>query len=306
MSLRPYKTPVWTAVRSFTRASLLSQENRPPIPQSIKKHRPVPIIPNRLGKDRITNPEFERLRVVPELSTYYGGNPLHDATINRLTGLVRKYMHLPTRGLSYEEAHEVRFLSFDEYKNTYINSDKVKVAHHKEVLGLLNRLRTIDTQLMPPEVLDTLNEFVSNSNHANTQTKTVKTLDSDGVGKAKSGKKTSVANVRIVRGEGQILVNGKNYIEIFTREQDRGDITFPLLVIEQIGNFNIFATVTGGGVSSKADAIRLAVVKALGSLNPIWKKRLKSADLKSVDARKVERKKPGKVKARKSPTWVKR
>lgn len=293
-------------IRQFSSCRRLAQEKRPLVPESIKDQRVLPIIPNRLGKDQIRNAEFDRLRIVPELNTYYGGNPLHDSTINRLTGLVRKYLHLPTKALTYEELHDVKFLSFDEYKNTYIASDKVKVAHHKEVLGLLNRLRTIDNQLMPPEVLDILNEFISNSNQANTQKKTVKTLDSNGVGKGKSGKKTSVANVKIVKGEGQIIVNGKNYTEIFTREQDRTNINFPLLVIEQIGKLNIFASVTGGGIGSKADAVRLGLVKALGSLNPIWKKRLNSANLKSVDARKVERKKPGKLKARKSPTWVKR
>lgn len=307
MSLRLYQTQLTKrTIRLFSSKSPVFQEKRPLIPDYLKHDNPVNVIPTRLGKDQIHNAELARLRIVPELKTYYGGNPQHDDTVSRLNGLVRKYMHLPTRTLSYEELHDVKFLSFEEYKTSYIASDKVKVAHHKEVLTLLNRLRTIDNQLMPPEVLEVLNEFLSNSNQANTQNKTIKTLDSNGVGKGKSGKKTSVANVKIVRGEGQIMVNGKNYIEFFTREQDRTTINYPLLVIEQIGKLNIFANVNGGGIGSKADAVRLALVKALGSLNPIWKKRLNSANLKSVDPRKVERKKPGKVKARKSPTWVKR
>lgn len=299
-------TAVKTSYRLFSTGCRRLQGKRPEVPDSIKNERPVNVIPTRLGRDQIGNPEFSRLRIVPELKTYYGGNPLHDATISRLNELVRRYMHLPTRALSQEELNDVKFLSFDEYKNNYIASDKVKAAHHKDVMALLNRLRTIDNQLMPPEVLKTLNEFISDSNQTNTQKKTIKTLDANGIGSGKGGKKSSVANVKIVKGDGQIMVNGKNYVEFFTRDQDRTTINYPLLVIEQIGKLNIFATIIGGGVGSKADALRLALVKTLGSLNPIWKKRLTSAGLKPVDPRKVERKKPGKVKARKSPTWVKR
>lgn len=287
-------------------SSRVLNEKAPPVPKEIRSTRPARLIPSTLGKDTINNAEFERLRVIPELATYYGGNALHDATIDRLNALVRRYMHLPTRQLSFEELHDVKFLSFDEYRNQYIKSEKVKEAHHKDLLNLLNRLRTIDGQLMPTEVIETLNEFISETGHVNTSSKVIKTFDDNGVAKAKGGKKTSRANVKIVDGEGLIMVNNVNYNQIFTREDDRNKITYPLLVTEQLGKLNIFATVTGGGISSKADAVRLGLVKVLGQINPIWKSRLNSANLRPTDLRIVERKKPGKLKARKSPTWVKR
>lgn len=159
---------------------------------------------------------------------------------------------------------------------------------------------------MPKEVVDVLNEFVSGTNQSAVQSKIVRTLDENGIGRARGVKKSSTANISIVKGEGLIMVNGVNYTSFFTRPEDRNKITFPLLAIDKAGEFNVFANVNGGGISSQADAVRLGLIKVLGQLNSVWKSRLNSANLRPTDTRIVERKKPGKVKARKSPTWVKR
>lgn len=283
--------------------------NKVEIPQHLQEYAKVSkasIIPPTLQKDKLTIPEFERLRIVPHLNTYYGGNPLHDFTVARLNTMIRKYLHLPTRQLNFQESQEIRFMGFDEYKNTYIKSDKIKQSHHREVIGLLNQLRTIDAQLMPQEVVDTLNEFIGSTQNQVIAQKKVKTLDENGVISAKGRRKTSVANVKVVDGEGHVLVNGKSYTEVFTRDIDRSKISFPLLVLEKVGKLNIWATVRGGGISSQADAVKFGIIKALSSINPIWKSRLRQAGLKLTDTRIVERKKPGKLKARKSPAWVKR
>lgn len=104
-------------------SSRVLNEKAPPVPKEIRSTRPARLIPSTLGKDTINNAEFERLRVIPELATYYGGNALHDATIDRLNALVRRYMHLPTRQLSFEELHDVKFY---HSMNIETNISKVK------------------------------------------------------------------------------------------------------------------------------------------------------------------------------------
>ncbi|EGV64725.1 37S ribosomal protein S9, mitochondrial [Yamadazyma tenuis] len=293
-------------VRLFSSSTKVLNEAAPSIPRSIRNERLINVIPSSLGKDRIKDYEFERLRIVPELNTYYGGNPIHDSTMSRLQSLVQRHLHLPTKELTSQELSESKFLSFLEYRDNYARNERVKVAHHRDLIGLLNRLRSIDPQLMPKEVVETLNEFVSQTGQSTSKTRTIKTFDENGIAKAKGKKKTSVANIKLANGNGLIMVNGVNYTNYFTRDEDRDKITFPLLAIDKLAQFNVFAVINGGGISSKADALRLGLIKLLGQLNPIWKRRLKSANLRSVDPRIVERKKPGKVKARKSPTWVKR
>ncbi|CAH6719442.1 37S ribosomal protein S9, mitochondrial [[Candida] jaroonii] len=292
-------------LRSFHTSITLG--NKPPIiPDSLRSFVPPRTIPIKSGKDQVFMAEYERTRIIPALNTYYGGNAKHDHTVAKLNELLRRHQHLPTRPITTEEMKTNDFLSFKEYRDEYIGSEKVKIGHHKELLRVLNRLKIIDSQLIPSEVITTLNEFITSSDQTTKITKKLKTTDEDGVINIKSKRKTSVANVKLVNGEGKIMVNGINYTEYFTRDQDRESITFPLLVLELIGKLNIFVNVRGGGISSKADAVKLGIVKALGAFNPIYKNRLKQAGLKSVDPRIVERKKPGKVKARKSPTWVKR
>jgi small subunit ribosomal protein S9 len=81
---------------------------------------------------------------------------------------------------------------------------------------------------------------------------------------------------------------------------------YPLKVVDSLEDYNVFVTVHGGGVTGQADAVALAMSKAIVIHNPLLKKRLSRAECLKTDRRKVERKKPGKLKARRSMTWVKR
>lgn len=101
--------------------SLRVLNQAPLIPDHIRNERLIQTIPAKLGKDEIQDPEFSRLRVVPELTTYYGGNAAHDATINRLNSLIRKYLNLPTR-----LAEEAVTLNFYHSQNTKMFILRVK------------------------------------------------------------------------------------------------------------------------------------------------------------------------------------
>lgn len=88
--------------------------------------------------------------------------------------------------------------------------------------------------------------------------------------------------------------------------QHRLDLLVPFMYTDTLGLFEVRAFVQGGGLSGQSQAIRHGVAKALLAYSPETRKQLKRMGLLTRDARVVERKKPGKVKARKSPQWVKR
>lgn len=123
-----------------------------------------------------------------------------------------------------------------------------------------------------------------------------------GVGK----RKTSVARVWIREGNGHMMVNKQPYDMYFPDMVRRNDIITPLVVAQCLGRFDIMALVEGGGSMGQSQAMRHGIAKALQNWDPNLRDPLKSAGLLTRDARIVERKKPGKKKARKSFQWVKR
>lgn len=279
---------------------------RPLVPQ-VDSRKPVRFAPAVLDVNKPRDWEFERLRIVPKLATFYGGNPVHDENINQLNAMVRKHRNLPTRVLDEKELQAFKFVSFEEYKKRAQSGTRLKIGHHKELLELLNRLRSIEPELMPREVIELLNTYTATSDEKQRVVqKTIKTLDEFGRANTFGKRKRAEAKISMVKGEGLVLVNGQSFSEYFKREIDRSKIAYPFKVVSQEGQYNLFITTEGGGISGQAEAAMYGVAKALVIFNPLFKSRLRLAGLMTRDARKVERKKPGKVKARKSPTWVKR
>ncbi|KAF6069411.1 37S ribosomal protein S9, mitochondrial domain protein [Candida albicans] len=250
--------------------------------------------------------EINRVRTVPTLMTYYGGNPVHEDNMNRLRAVLKKYQQLPVRVVPDREIQSQKFIGFDDYLEKTQSGTRVKKIHYRELITLLNRLRTIDLELMPLEVSEILSEYTSKSVSKITQLSREKTLDCFGRAKTQAKRKSSIAKIYLVKGEGEVLVNGKSLIEFFPNIYARKNLLYPFQVVEQEGKYNVFAQVTGGGYTGQSEAIMYAIAKALVVFNPLLKPRLSKAGLMKSDTRIVERKKPGKVKARKSPTWVKR
>lgn len=119
-------------------------------------------------------------------------------------------------------------------------------------------------------------------------------------------RKTASAQVRLYDGVGKNTVNGKDIWEYITR-QDLFDKAFaPLKVTELKDSLHFDIKVAGWGISAQVHAIWHSLARALLKKDVANRKVLKEASLLTRDARKVERKKPGKKKARKSPSWSKR
>ena len=119
-------------------------------------------------------------------------------------------------------------------------------------------------------------------------------------------RKSSVARVYLKEGKGNIVVNGKDFKEYFPVESMQYKIEQPFKILDTKSNFDISINVFGGGNTGQAEAIRLAISRALCDIDSENRSMLKSNGLLTRDSRVVERKKPGQKKARKKFQWVKR
>lgn len=119
-------------------------------------------------------------------------------------------------------------------------------------------------------------------------------------------RKTSVARVYMQKGKGKIIINQQPIGEYFGRETASMVINQPLDIVKMHNKFDFNITVKGGGDTGQAGAIRLGVTKALMSYDDTLRPALREAGFVTRDARKVERKKVGKRKARKSVQFSKR
>ena len=119
-------------------------------------------------------------------------------------------------------------------------------------------------------------------------------------------RKTSVARIYMQAGQGNITINNRDMKSYFSNELLENVVNQPLAILEQVGQYDIKVNVHGGGISAQAEAIRLAITKALVSNNEEVRPALKTEGFMTRDPRMVERKKFGKRKARRSFQFSKR
>jgi small subunit ribosomal protein S9 len=119
-------------------------------------------------------------------------------------------------------------------------------------------------------------------------------------------RKTAVARVRLLAGEGEIVVNGRSLVEHFGAAVDENDVRMPFKVTSTDGRYNAIIKVEGGGVTGQAGAIRHGIARALLELDPDHRLSLRQAGLLTRDPRMKERKKYGLKRARKAPQYTKR
>ena len=119
-------------------------------------------------------------------------------------------------------------------------------------------------------------------------------------------RKSSIARVRLIEGTGKITINGKDIEEFFDLETLKVIVRQPLTVTNTLAKYDVICSVTGGGVSGQAGAIRHGIARALNEANSEYRHALKSNGFLTRDPRMKERKKYGLKKARKAPQFSKR
>ncbi|HXI45766.1 MAG TPA: 30S ribosomal protein S9 [Candidatus Acidoferrales bacterium] len=119
-------------------------------------------------------------------------------------------------------------------------------------------------------------------------------------------RKTAVARVRLLPGEGEMVINGRTLVEHFGAAIDEAELRMPFRVTGTEGRFNAIIKVEGGGVTGQAGAIRHGIARALLELDPELRLALRQAGFLTRDPRMKERKKYGLKRARKAPQYTKR
>lgn len=131
-------------------------------------------------------------------------------------------------------------------------------------------------------------------------------LDAQGRAYGTGRRKDSVARVWVKRGSGKFVVNGREIAAYFARPTLRMIVNQPFVAVASENKFDVFCTVTGGGLSGQAGAVRHGISRALDCYEPNFHKVLRQGGFLTRDSRVVERKKYGKAKARRSFQFSKR
>ena|ERR1035438_478384 len=119
-------------------------------------------------------------------------------------------------------------------------------------------------------------------------------------------RKEAVTRVFLSKGEGKIIVNDKDYKQYFSLVYMQNQVELPFKTVDLRDKFDVKINAKGGGIKGQAEASKLAIARALLEVNPEFRPALKAAGLLRRDPRSVERKKPGRKKARKSFQFSKR
>ncbi|TIN27668.1 30S ribosomal protein S9 [Mesorhizobium sp.] len=157
--------------------------------------------------------------------------------------------------------------------------------------------------------LSSLAELGTATGNTNTQPAApvhVQKLDKSGRAYATGKRKNAIARVWVKPGSGKIVINDKVFAEYFARPVLQMILNQPIIAANRAGQYDIVATVIGGGLSGQAGAVRHGISKALTYYEPALRGVLKKGGFLTRDSRVVERKKYGKAKARRSFQFSKR
>jgi len=119
-------------------------------------------------------------------------------------------------------------------------------------------------------------------------------------------RKEAVTRVFLTRGEGKITINDKDYKQYFSLVYLQNQVELPLKTVEGLDKYDVKINASGGGIKGQAEAAKLGIARALLEVNAEFRPALKAAGLLRRDPRSVERKKPGRKKARRSYQFSKR
>jgi len=240
-------------------------------------------------------------RILPRSPSYFTASPVFNDHLLMLQSLVKKHTSLPTA--SSDKIPRPVWLRLSQYRSS--TGEQVAASKYSKVLLLLTRLNKIHPRICPKEVRQILSRF-RRPGSEEVQKAKPGTIDDYGRSVGIGRRKESSAKVYLVEGSGEVLVNGHSIVQAFPRTHDRESALWALKITQRMDKYNVFALVSGGGVTGQAESITLALAKALLVHEPALKPALRRAGCVTSDPRRVERKKAGRLKARKRPTWVKR
>ena len=209
-------------------------------------------------------------RLVPESASYFTAKPTFTDDFLRLQALVRRYAHLPV--LSPADAPRIAWRSRPDYQESL--HERIRSSKYFKIIQVLNRLNQIHPSVMPDTVKSILNEYKRDVNPLQNIARPIP-VDKYGRALGAGRRKSSTARAYVVEGTGEVLVNGKTLADKFSRIHDRESAIWALKCTDRIDKYNVWALVEGGGTTGQAEAITLAVAKALLAHEPDLKPALR-------------------------------
>lgn len=210
------------------------------------------------GKKAGGNSILRTLRVVPVSPSYFSAKPTFTDDFLSLSALLRTVATLPT--IPTAEAPKVAWKTIDQYR--IMTNEPVKTQRYHKMLHILRRLNCIHPSLMPDEVVQVMLRY-KKANQPGDVIPAPGVIDELGRAKGVGRRKTSSAVAWLVEGEGEVLINGKSLSQFFGRLHHRESAVWALKATHRLDKYNLFGLVQGGGLTGQAEAMTLAVAKAL-------------------------------------------
>ena len=226
--------------------------------------------PPRSGRIEPSDLLLQRIRVVPASPSYFTATPHYTDDLLNLSGLLRKHQLLPQ--LPPGQAPRIAWKTYEQYKAEV--DEPVRETRYNRLLEIIKRLNYIHTALIPEEVTAALDRFKRTLQPFLNKPKPI-LVDQYGRARASGRRKSSTASVYVVEGTGEAIVNGKSLTEYFGRLHDRESAVWALKATQRLDKYNVWAVASGGGTTGQAEAIMLAVSKALMAHEPDLKPALR-------------------------------
>ncbi len=216
-------------------------------------------------------------RLVPNSPSYFTAQPLFVDDLLMLQTLLRRYRSLPLAKPG--SLPRVAWTSPMEYKNSV--GESVKASKYRKIIDVLQRLYQIHPTLMPKEVKEAIDDYKRGVNNFS-NVSTLYPVDNTGRALGVGRRKASSARAWLVEGTGEVIINGKTLAEAFGRVHDRESAVWALKSTARMDKYNVWALVTGGGTTGQAEALTLAVGKALLAHEPALKPVLRRGKLLEI------------------------
>ena len=249
-------------------------------PQHIQAAPEINFDPEADPKDK---PDTTKARIIPASPSYFSSQPGFNDDLVALQDLLQKYEHLPQ--VESTAAPSVVWKTLMEYREQV--GETVRVLRYNRVKSILDRLNRIHPRLKPKAVKNMI-ESHRRPLDPNAVIRRPQIVDEFGRAYANGRRKTSRANVYLVEGDGQILINGNSIVQHFGRIHDRESAIWPLKITNRLDKYNLWATVHGGGTTGQAEALTLAVAKALMVHEPALKPALRRGEYTSSSVSKLD------------------
>ena len=209
-------------------------------------------------------------RLIPYSPSYFTAQPHFIDDLLVTQHLATKHAALPI--VKSADAPRIAWVNLMEYRD--IVGERVKASRYKKIIKLLQRLNQIHHTVMPAEVKKAIAQYTRNINPFKNVVKRG-IVDEGGRAIGNGRRKASTARAWLIEGNGEVMVNGKTLAEAFGRIHDRESVIWGLKATDRLDKYNVWALAEGGGTTGQAEALTLAVAKALIAHEPALKPALR-------------------------------